>query len=62
VRRFDVVGYGCMTCVSNSTPVEKAISTAVEKVSGFVSRSRTLPIELCAVFITIVENTMNMFF
>lgn len=28
---FDVVGYGCMTCVSNSTPVQKAISTAVEK-------------------------------
>lgn len=28
---FDIVGYGCMTCIGNSGPLEESISTAIEK-------------------------------
>lgn len=30
-HRFDVVGYGCMSCIGNSGPLEESIVTAIEK-------------------------------
>jgi len=30
---FDVVGYGCMTCIGNSGPLDDAVVEAIEKVS-----------------------------
>ena len=33
--RFNVVGYGCMTCIGNSGPLSEPISEAVEKVNDF---------------------------
>lgn len=29
---FDVVGYGCMTCIGNSGPIEENIANTIEKV------------------------------
>lgn len=29
---FDIVGYGCMTCIGNSGPLEENIVNAIEKV------------------------------
>ena len=29
---FDVVGYGCMTCIGNSGPLPEPVSDAIEKV------------------------------
>ena len=30
--RFDVVGYGCMTCIGNSGPLADPVADAIEKV------------------------------
>ena len=30
--RFNVVGYGCMTCIGNSGPLSDEVSEAIEKV------------------------------
>ena len=30
---FDIVGYGCMTCIGNSGPLPEAVAEAIEKVS-----------------------------
>lgn len=30
---FDVVGYGCMTCIGNSGPIDDNIANTIEKVS-----------------------------
>lgn len=30
--RFDIVGYGCMTCIGNSGPLPTEVSEAIEKV------------------------------
>jgi len=30
--RFDVVGYGCMTCIGNSGPLPDPVADAIEKV------------------------------
>ena len=30
---FDVVGYGCMTCIGNSGPLSEPVSRAIEQVS-----------------------------
>ena len=32
---FDVVGYGCMTCIGNSGPLQDTIVEAIDKVSSF---------------------------
>lgn len=32
VDRFDVVGYGCMTCIGNSGPLPQAVVEAIDKV------------------------------
>lgn len=29
--RFDIVGYGCMTCIGNSGPLPEPVSQAIEK-------------------------------
>ena len=31
--RFDVVGYGCMTCIGNSGPLDDPVADAIEKVT-----------------------------
>ena len=31
-RRFNLVGYGCMTCIGNSGPLPDAVVQAVDKV------------------------------
>ena len=31
VSRFDIVGYGCMTCIGNSGPLPETVGEAVEK-------------------------------
>lgn len=31
--RFDIVGYGCMTCIGNSGPLPEPVSEAIEKVN-----------------------------
>ena len=33
--RFNVVGYGCMTCIGNSGPLSEPVSEAIEKVNQF---------------------------
>lgn len=42
--RFDIVGYGCMTCIGNSGPLDESVSQAIEKgdlvVSGVLSGNR----------------------
>ena len=30
---FDIVGYGCMTCIGNSGPIPEPIVEAIEKVN-----------------------------
>ena len=30
-NRFDIVGYGCMTCIGNSGPLPEPVSEAIEK-------------------------------
>lgn len=30
---FDIVGYGCMTCIGNSGPIPESIVEAIEKVT-----------------------------
>ena len=35
-RRFNVVGYGCMTCIGNSGPLSEPVSEAIEKVDGIL--------------------------
>ena len=30
---FDIVGYGCMTCIGNSGPIPEPIVEAIEKVT-----------------------------
>lgn len=37
-RRFDIVGYGCSTCVGNTAPLSDAVLGAVKQV-----RARGLP-------------------
>ena len=32
-HRFNVVGYGCMTCIGNSGPLSEPVSEAIEKVN-----------------------------
>ena len=34
--RFNVVGYGCMTCIGNSGPLSEPVSEAIEKVNGIL--------------------------
>lgn len=34
---FDIVGYGCMTCIGNSGPLDDDIVNAIEKVPFFQS-------------------------
>jgi aconitate hydratase len=29
---FDIVGYGCMTCIGNSGPLPESIAEVIEKV------------------------------
>ena len=31
ILRFDIVGYGCMTCIGNSGPLPEPVSEAIEK-------------------------------
>lgn len=31
---FDIVGYGCMTCIGNSGPIDDNIANTIEKVSN----------------------------
>ena len=31
INRFDIVGYGCMTCIGNSGPLPEPVSEAIEK-------------------------------
>ena len=31
-HRFDIVGYGCMTCIGNSGPLPEPVVEAIEKV------------------------------
>lgn len=31
--RFDVVGYGCMTCIGNSGPLPETVVEAITKVN-----------------------------
>ena len=33
---FDIVGYGCMTCIGNSGPLPDAITDAIEKVKPII--------------------------
>ena len=33
LQRFNLVGYGCMTCIGNSGPLPEPVSEAVEKVT-----------------------------
>lgn len=37
---FDVVGYGCMTCIGNSGPLEDSIVDAIEKVEKFKKKKK----------------------
>lgn len=30
--RFEIVGYGCMTCIGNSGPLPEEVAGAIEKV------------------------------
>lgn len=39
---FDVVGFGCMTCIGNSGPLDPPIVDAIEKVRFFSSSSSLL--------------------
>ena len=32
IYRFDVVGYGCMTCIGNSGPLPDPVADAIEEV------------------------------
>ena len=32
VVRFNLVGYGCMTCIGNSGPLPEAVMEAIDKV------------------------------
>ena len=34
VFRFNIVGYGCMTCIGNSGPLPEAVGKAIEQVRG----------------------------
>ena len=31
-RSFDIVGYGCMTCIGNSGPLPEPVAEAIERV------------------------------
>ena len=35
-HRFDIVGYGCMTCIGNSGPLPEPVGEAIEKVSNII--------------------------
>ena len=35
---FDIVGYGCMTCIGNSGPLPEPVAEAIEKVSFIFAR------------------------
>lgn len=49
---FDVVGYGCMTCIGNSGPLLDSVSEAIEKViSQDITITKCL---LTCVMITII--------
>lgn len=34
-HRFNIVGYGCMTCIGNSGPLPKEVENAITKVCFF---------------------------
>lgn len=34
VFRFNIVGYGCMTCIGNSGPLPEVVGKAIEQVRG----------------------------
>lgn len=33
---FDIVGYGCMTCIGNSGPLDDSVAEAIEKVYIYI--------------------------
>jgi aconitate hydratase len=33
---FDIVGYGCMTCIGNSGPLPETVVEAIEKVKKII--------------------------
>ena len=46
--RFDVVGYGCMTCIGNSGPLADPVADAIEKVPANLSM---LPDNICMMIV-----------
>lgn len=54
---FDVVGYGCMTCIGNSGPLEENIANTIESVSilfKFITNNN-----LVTKYVNIFFNRMN---
>jgi aconitase A len=48
---FDIVGYGCMTCIGNSGPLPESMVEAIEKVKKIVSYSMKIAVMQHHVFI-----------
>ena len=48
--RFNLVGYGCMTCIGNSGPLPEPVTEAIEKVYLFLSLSLSLSLFLIYLF------------
>lgn len=55
---FDIVGYGCMTCIGNSGPLPDAIIETIEKVNCWriISFKFYLKVLKLAVFSFLIKN------
>lgn len=53
---FDIVGYGCMTCIGNSGPLEDSVVEAIEKVCA-LSENYWLSFKMVYFMYTIINQS-----
>jgi aconitase A len=41
-KSFNIVGYGCMTCIGNSGPLPESVVEAIEKVLTILKRAKLI--------------------